>query len=64
MTEINEKRWAQPHTEHRLKGTKEDKDSLLSWYLKIELIWHQVMEVNAKVLSQATSQTVTWGGTD
>lgn len=29
MTERNEKWWAQPHAEHRLKGTKEDRDSLL-----------------------------------
>lgn len=42
MTKINEKKWAQPHSEHKLKGTKGDRDPLLPWYLKIELIWHQV----------------------
>lgn len=42
MTKINEKKWVQPHSEHKLKGIKGDRDPLLPWYLKIELIWHQV----------------------
>lgn len=63
MTERNEKWWAQPHAEHRLKGTKEDRDSLLLWYLKIELIRHQVTELNAKVLSRAMYQVATQEGT-
>lgn len=61
MTEINEKQRAQPHTEHRLKGIKEDRDSLLPWYLKIELIWHHVTDLNAQVPSRATYQTATEG---
>lgn len=64
MTEINEKWWAQPHTEHRLKGSKEDRGSLLPWYLKTELIRHQVTELHAEVLSGATYQITTQGGMD